>query len=261
MEQGERGFAGQAPLAPLAGKTALVTGSARGIGRATALELARLGAKVVVNYRGSEDAARQTQQLIEQQGGKALAVGADVSQSAEVDRLFVASTRAFGNVDILVNNAGMTRDNLLLRMSEADWDAVLTTNLKSAYLCSKAAVRGMLKARWGRIVNVSSVAGIAGNPGQTNYSAAKAGMIALTKSLAQEVGSRGITVNAVAPGLVETEMTAYLDEAQRKRMLDHVALRRVGTPEDVAGVIAFLCSPAAAYITGQVVVVDGGMGL
>ncbi len=261
MEQGERTPAGQAEIAVLAGKTALVTGSSRGIGRATALELARLGASVVVNYRGSEGAAREVQALIETQGGKALAIGADVSQSAEVDRLFSEIAEHFGAVDILVNNAGLTRDNLLMRMSEADWDAVLATNLKSAYLCAKAALRGMLKARWGRIVNVSSIVGITGNAGQANYSAAKAGVIALTRSLAQEVGSRSITVNAVAPGFIETEMTAHLPEALRKRMLEHVALGRIGTPEDVAAVIGFLCTPAAGYVTGQVIVVDGGMGL
>lgn len=261
MEQAERAPAGPSPAGVLAGKTALVTGSSRGIGRATSLELARLGARVVVNYRGSEDAAHEVQQVIEAQGGKAIAVGADVSQSAEIEKLFAVIAERFGSVDILVNNAGQTRDNLLMRISEADWDAVLTTNLKSTYLCSKAALRGMLKARWGRIVNVSSIVGITGNAGQANYSAAKAGVIALTKSLAQEIGSRGITVNAVAPGFIETEMTTHLPEALRSRMLEHVALGRIGTPEDVASVIAFLCTPAAGYITGQTLVVDGGMGL
>ncbi len=261
MKQGERDPASGGASAILKGKTVLVTGSTRGIGRAAAIALARMGAQVVINYRESQDAARVVLQQIEQEGGKALALKADVGKSADVEQLFAGITQAFGGVDILVNNAGLTRDNLLMRISEADWDIVLNTNLKSAYLCSKAAVRGMLKARWGRIINVSSVAGIAGNPGQTNYSAAKAGMIAFTKSLAQEVGSRGITVNAVAPGLVETELIAHLDEAARKRLLDHVALRRIGTPEDIAGVIAFLCTPAADYITGQVLVVDGGMGL
>jgi 3-oxoacyl-[acyl-carrier protein] reductase len=261
MEQGERGQTGQPPQTTLAGKTALVTGSTRGIGRATALELARLGARVVVNYRGSADAAREVQAFIEEQGGKAITVGADVSQSAEVDRLFATIAETFGAVDILVNNAGLTRDNLLARLTEADWDAVQDTNLKSTYLCAKAALRGMLKARWGRIVNVSSIVGMLGNAGQANYAAAKAGVIALTKSLAQEVGSRGITVNAVAPGFIGTEMTANLPEAARKRLLEHVALGRVGTPEDVAAVISFLCTPAAGYVTGQVMVVDGGIGL
>jgi 3-oxoacyl-[acyl-carrier protein] reductase len=261
MKQGEHDPASGGASAILAGKTALVTGSTRGIGRAAALELARMGARVVINYRESQDAANAVLQQIEQQGGKALALKADVGKSADVEELFARITQTLGGVDILVNNAGLTRDNLLMRVSEADWDMVLNTNLKSAYLCSKAAVRSMLKARWGRIINISSVAGIAGNPGQTNYSAAKAGMIAFTKSLAQEVGSRGITVNAVAPGLIETELIAHLDEAARKRLLDHVALRRIGTPEDIAGVIAFLCTPAADYITGQVLVVDGGMGL
>lgn len=259
-EQGEGSQTGQTPQMVLAGKTALVTGGSRGIGRATALELARLGARVAVNYRGSAEAAHEVQTLIEARGGKAIAVAADVSQSADIDRLFATIAEAFGSVDILVNNAGLTRDNLLIRLSEADWDAVLTTNLKAAYLCAKAALRGMLKARWGRIVNVSSMAGIVGNAGQANYAAAKAGVIALTKSLAQEVGSRGITVNAVAPGLIETEMIAHLPETLRQQMLSHVALGRIGTPEDVAAVISFLCTPAAGYVTGQVVIVDGGMG-
>jgi 3-oxoacyl-[acyl-carrier protein] reductase len=259
-EQGEHGQTHQAPQATLAGKTALVTGASRGIGRATALELARLGANVVINYRGSAEAASEVQALIAEQGGKAIAVGADVGQSAEIDRLFATTVQTFGNVDILVNNAGLTRDTLLMRMSEADWDAVLTTNLKSAFLCAKAALRGMLKARWGRIVNVSSMAGLVGNAGQTNYAAAKAGVIALTRSLAQEVGSRAITVNAVAPGLIETEMIAHLPDDLRQKMLGHVALGRIGRPEDVAAVICFLCTPAAGYVTGQVVVVDGGMG-
>ncbi len=260
MEQGTQGQKAQPQQTTLAGKTALVTGGARGIGRATALELARLGAQVVVNYRGNAEAAHEVQALIEAQGGKAITVAADVGQSAEIDKLFAAATEAFGSVDILVNNAGLTRDNLLIRLSEADWDDVMATNLKSAYLCSKAALRGMLKARWGRIVNVSSMAGIVGNAGQTNYSAAKAGVIALSKSLAREVGSRNITVNAVAPGLIETEMIAHLPEELRQQMLSHVALGRIGTPEDVAAVISFLCTPAAGYVTGQVLVVDGGLG-
>ena len=261
MKQDAGASLGQPPRSPLAGKIALVTGGSRGIGRATALELARLGARVVINYRGNVEAAHEAQALIEGQGGKALAIGADVSQSAEIERLFARITETFGPVDILVNNAGLTRDNLLMRIGEADWDAVMATNLKSAYLCSKAALRGMLRARWGRIVNVASIVGIIGNAGQANYAAAKAGVIALTKSLAQEVGSRGITVNAVAPGFIETEMTAHLPEALRTRMLEHVALGRLGAPEDVAPLIGFLCLPAAAYITGQVIVVDGGMGL
>ena len=260
MEQGVQGQAGQPSNTPLAGKTALVTGSTRGIGRAAALELSRLGANVVINYHGNAEAARDVQTLITGRGGKAIAVGADVGQSAEIDRLFATIAQTFDNVDILVNNAGLTRDTLLMRMSEADWDAVLDTNLKSAYLCSKAALRGMLKARWGRIVNVASLAGLVGNAGQTNYAAAKAGMIALSRSLAQEVGSRGITVNAVAPGLIETEMIANLPDTLRQQILSHVALGRIGTPEDVAAVISFLCTPAAGYVTGQVIVVDGGMG-
>ncbi len=256
----EQGKQSQMPPTTLTGKTALITGGSRGIGRAAALELARLGANVIINYRGNAEAAAEVQARIEEQGGKAIAIAADVGQSAEVDRLFTTIAQTFSNVDILVNNAGLTRDTLLMRMSEEDWDAVLTTNLKSTYLCSKAVLRGMLKARWGRIVNVSSLAGLVGNAGQTNYAAAKAGVIAMTKSLAQEVGSRGITVNAVAPGLIETEMVAHLPDEVRKAILSHVALGRIGTPEDVAAAIGFLCTPAAGYITGHVLVIDGGVG-
>ena len=245
----------------LAGKTALVTGASRGIGRAIALELARRGARVVVNYHTGAQPAAQVRAAIEAHGGQAVAIAADVSQAAEVDRLFAQAEAALGAVDVLVNNAGVTRDNLLLRMGEADWDIVLHTNLKSAYLCSRAALRGMLRARWGRIVSVSSVIALGGNAGQANYAAAKAGLVAITRTLAREVGSRGITVNAVAPGYVETDMTARLTEPARKQLVDRIALDRLGTPEDVARSVAFLCSPAAAYITGHTLVVDGGLSI
>lgn len=245
----------------LAGKTALVTGSSRGIGRAIALELARCGARVVVNYRTGAEHAAEVCAAIAALGGQALAVAADVSQAADVERLFTQAESAFGAVEVLVNNAGVTRDNLLPRLGETDWDLVLDTNLKSAYLCSRAALRGMLRARWGRVVNISSVIALGGNAGQANYAAAKAGLVALTRTLAREVGSRGITVNAVAPGFVETEMTARLTEQARKALVDRIALDRLGTPEDVARSVAFLCSPATAYITGHVLVVDGGLSV
>lgn len=246
----------------LAGKTALVTGSSRGIGRAIALELARRGARVVVNYHTGAELAAQVCAEIAALGGQAVAVAADVSQAADVERLFAEAETAFGGgVDVLVNNAGVTRDNLLPRLGEADWDLVLDTNLKSAYLCSRAALRGMLRARWGRVVNVSSVIALGGNAGQANYAAAKAGLVALSRSLAREVGSRGITVNAVAPGFVETDMTARLTEQARKQLVDRIALDRLGTPEDVGQAVAFLCSPAASYITGHVLVVDGGLSV
>jgi 3-oxoacyl-[acyl-carrier protein] reductase len=243
----------------LAGRTALVTGSSRGIGRAIALELARRGAQVVVNYRTGAERAQAVQAEIEALGSRALAIGADVSQSSDVDRLFASVGETLGGVDVLVNNAGVTRDTLLLRMDESDWDTVLDTNLKAAFLCTRAALRGMLRARWGRVVNVSSVIALAGNAGQANYAAAKAGLVALTRSLAREVGARGITVNAVAPGFVETDMTAHLTEQARKQLTDRIALDRLGSPEDVAQAVAFLCSPAGAYITGHVLVVDGGL--
>jgi 3-oxoacyl-[acyl-carrier protein] reductase len=247
------------PTAELAGKTALVTGASRGIGRAIAVALARRGAHVVVNYRSGAEQAAATCAAVEAQGGRALAVAADVGLAPEVERLFAAAAEAFGPVEILVNNAGIARDNLLVRLSEDDWDAVLDTNLKAAFLCARAAVRGMLRARWGRVVSVSSVIALGGNVGQANYAAAKAGLLALTRTLAREVGSRGITVNAVAPGYVETDMTARLSEPARKQLVDRIALERLGTPEDVAQAVAFLCSPAASYITGHMLVVDGGM--
>jgi 3-oxoacyl-[acyl-carrier protein] reductase len=245
----------------LAGKTALVTGSSRGIGRAIALDLARRGARVVVNYRSGAEQAEAVRAEIEALGVPALAVAADVGQAAAVETLFARIGEAFGAVDVLVNNAGITRDNLILRMDERDWDAVLDTNLKAAFLCTRMALRGMLRARWGRVVNVSSVIALGANPGQVNYAAAKAGLVALTRTLAREVGSRGITVNAVAPGFVETDMTAGLLEPARKQLTDRIALGRLGTSEDVAQAVAFLCSPAGGYITGHVLVVDGGLSL
>lgn len=243
------------------GKTALVTGGSRGIGRAVCLELAGGGAGVALCYAGNEAAAQETVRAVEALGAKALAVRCDVSDAAQVDALVKAVLEAFGRIDILVNSAGITRDNLLMRMSEADFDAVIAANLKGTFLCMKAVSRLMLKQRYGRIVNLSSVVGLRGNAGQVNYAASKAGVIGMTKSLAKELASRGITVNAVAPGFIETDMTAVLTDAARSAALGSIPMARLGAPEDVARAVAFLASDAAAYITGQVLAVDGGMAM
>ena len=238
---------------------AIVTGSGRGIGRAIALELALAGAKVVVNYAGRVDKAEETVELIREAGGECLAIQADVSQTADVDRLIKTTLDHFGKINILVNNAGITRDSLLLRMKEADWDAVLATNLKGVFLCTKAVSKGMLKQRSGVIVNISSVVGLSGNAGQANYAAAKAGIIGFSKSIAKEFASRGIRVNAVAPGYISTDMTETLAEGMHSEILHAIPLGRLGKPEDVAKVVRFLVSPEASYITGQTLCVDGGM--
>lgn len=238
---------------------AIVTGSGRGIGRAIALELAVAGAKVIVNYAGRIDKAEETVKLIREAGGECLAVQADVSQAADVDRLIKTTIDHFGKINILVNNAGITRDLLLLRMKEADWDAVLATNLKGVFLCTKAVSKGMLKQRAGVIVNISSVVGLSGNAGQANYAAAKAGIIGFSKSVAKEFASRGIRVNVVAPGYISTDMTETLAEGMQTEVLRAIPLGRLGRPEDVAKVVRFLVSPEASYITGQTLCVDGGM--
>ena len=243
------------------GKTAVVTGGSRGIGRAVCLELAAGGANVVLCYAGNEAAAQETVQAVEALGTKALAVRCDVSDAVQVDALVKSAVEAFGRIDILVNNAGITRDNLLMRMSEADFDAVVAANLKGAFLCMKAASRLMLKQRYGRIVNLSSVVGLRGNAGQVNYAASKAGVIGMTKSLAKELASRGVTVNAVAPGFIETDMTAALSEAARSAAQGSIPMGRLGGPEDVARAVGFLASDDAAYVTGQVLAVDGGMAM
>ena len=243
----------------LAGKVAIITGGSRGIGRAITQELAQRGACVVVNYQRSAEAAEAVVSAITRAGGQALAVQADVGDYEQAARLVQTALDAYGQVDILVNNAGTTRDQLLITMREADWDDVLRTNLKSLFNCCKAVARPMVKRHYGRIINISSVSGIAGQGGQTNYAASKAGVIGFTKSLAKELGPRSITVNAVAPGFVTTDLIADLPEELKQRAIEATPLRRLGTPTEVAYAVAFLASDEAAFITGEVLTVDGGL--
>lgn len=243
----------------LQGKVALVTGGSRGIGRAIALRLAASGAAVAVNYRSAAAEADAVVAQIVSAGGRAAAFQADVSRFAEAERLISEVIAALGRIDILVNNAGTTRDTLLASMSEEDWNIVVDTCLKGAFNCCRAAIRSMMRQRYGRIVNITSVAGLAGQAGQVNYAAAKAGLIGLTKSLAKEVGPRNITVNAVAPGYVPTDLTASLPADMVKNWIDFTPLRRAATPEDIAAAVVFLVSPDADFITGQVLSVDGGL--
>ncbi|OGO20761.1 MAG: 3-oxoacyl-[acyl-carrier-protein] reductase [Chloroflexi bacterium RBG_16_50_11] len=246
----------------LSNKVAIVTGSARGIGRAIALKLAEVGADVVVNdIAAAADTLENTANEIRGLKRKALAVTADVSSATDVARLIETAASTMGRIDILVNNAGVTRDQLLMRMSDDDWDTVMNIDLKSAFLCTRAVLRHMMKQRWGRIISIASVVGIMGNAGQANYASAKAGVIGLTKSIAKEVGSRGITANAIAPGFIETRMTEQLDDKQRQTLVQRIPLGTIGTPRDVAEAVAFLASEEAKYITGQVLGVDGGMAL
>ena len=246
-------------MGQLDGRIAVVTGASRGIGRGIALELARSGATVVINYNSSADAAQEVVVAIEDDGGIAMAVQADVGDIEQATALIKAATDTYEKIDILVNNAGVTRDGLIMTMKEEDWDTVLDTNLKSAWNCSKAAARAMMKKRYGRIINITSVSGIAGQGGQTNYSASKAGLIGLTKSLAKELAPRSITVNAVAPGFIDTDMTAALGDEMLQQVDAAIPLGHRGSVEDVAYAVAFLASDQAAYITGQVLSVDGGL--
>ena len=243
----------------LDGKVALVTGASRGIGRAIALKLAEEGAKVAINYAGNVKAAEEVKAAIEEKGGKAILVQADVSDSEAAEGMVASVVEAFGTVDILVNNAGITRDAIFARMKEEDFNAVINTNLKGVFHCTKAVTKLMMKQRSGRIVNMASVVGVTGNAGQANYSAAKAGVIGFTKSVARELAGRGITVNSVAPGFIETDMTAVLSDKVKEAMTEEIPLKRAGKPEDVANAVLFLASDNAAYITGQVLHVDGGM--
>ena len=242
-------------------RVALVTGGSRGIGRAIALRLARDGCAVAVNYASRADAAEEVVEAITAAGGTAIAVGADVSDADAVSGMFAEVTERLGPVTVLVNNAGITDDDLLLRMKEEQFRRVLEVNLTSAFHCTKAAMRGMLKAKAGRIINVASVSGISGNPGQANYAASKAGLIGFTKSIAKEVGARGITANVIAPGYIETDMTDALGDEVKAAAVGTISLARLGRPEEIADVAAFLASDAASYMTGQVLVVDGGLSL
>ena len=248
-------------MGSMSGKTAVVTGGSRGIGRAICLELARRGANVVFSYAGNTAAAAKTLEELKALGVEARAVQGNVADPAAAKTLIDTAVKELGGIHILVNNAGITRDGLAMAMKEEDFDAVIETNLKGAFLCMKAAIRPMMKARYGRIVNMSSVVALRGNPGQVNYCASKAGLIGMTKSLAKEMGARGITVNAVAPGYISTDMTAALPDAARDAMLSTIPVGRAGSPEDVAAAVAFLASEEAGYITGQVLSVDGGMGM
>ncbi|MFC7685452.1 3-oxoacyl-[acyl-carrier-protein] reductase [Ureibacillus sp. GCM10028918] len=246
-------------MGKLDGKTAVVTGASRGIGRAIALQLATEGANVVVNFSGSEQKASEVVKEIQDLGSQAIAVQANISDSESVQQLMNAAIEQFGAIDILVNNAGITRDNLLMRMKEDEWDDVINTNLKGVFLCTKAVTRQMMKQRAGRIINISSIVGVMGNAGQANYVAAKAGVIGLTKTTARELASRNILVNAIAPGFISTEMTDTLPEDVKSAMLSQIPLAKLGNPEDVSKAVVFLASDDASYMTGQTLHIDGGM--
>lgn len=243
----------------LSGKIAVVTGGSRGIGRAISQRLAAMGALVYINYVSRPDAAEETKQIIENAGGKAAIIQFDVADGDRVKEAFKTIVSEAGSIDILVNNAGITRDGLMARMKESDWDSVLDTNLKGAFFCAKAAAKPMMKKKWGRIVNISSVIGFSGNSGQVNYASAKAGLTGLTKSMAREYASRNITINCVAPGYIVTEMTESMADAAQEKILSEIPMASLGTPEDVAAAVAYLVSDDARYITGQTLHVNGGM--
>lgn len=246
-------------MGDLEGKVALVTGGSRGIGRAVAVRLAREGASVGINYRSNEEAARETCELVQQAGSRAALIRGDVGVAAEASAAVASTVEALGGLHVVVNNAGIAVDQLVMRLTEEDWDRTVDTDLKGAFLITKAAMRPLLKQRWGRIINISSVAGLAGNAGLSAYAAAKAGLIGFTRSVAKEVATRGITANVVAPGWIATEMTDRYSEDTRARMVAQVPMGRLGTPDEVASVVRFLAGEDASYVTGQTLVVDGGM--
>jgi len=243
----------------LKGKTAIITGSSRGIGKAIAFKLGKMGANIVINGSSPSDALKKTEEELKEAGINVITVVADVRKNEDVESMINTAVETFGSLDILVNNAGVTKDKLMMRMTESDWDDVLDINLKGAFLCTKAASKIMMKQRSGKIINITSVVGITGNPSQTNYAASKAGLIGLTKSTAKELASRGINCNAVAPGLIETDMTDVLPDSVKENYLNSIPQKRYGTPEDVANVVGFLASEEANYITGQVIHIDGGL--
>lgn len=241
-------------------KVAVITGSSRGIGQATALAYAQAGYRVVINYHGSREQAEKILEKIKSDGGNAIALAADISKPEECNQLIQETIKEYGGIDVLVNNAGINHDQLMIRIQDEEWQKVINTNLSSVFYCSRAAVKYMMRKRWGRIINISSVVGISGNAGQTHYAASKSGILGLTCSIAKEYGNRGITANAIAPGFIESDMTKILSPEQKKQILSTVAVGRLGTPEDVAALALFLASEQASYINGQVIRVDGGMG-
>lgn len=243
----------------LTDQVAVVTGASRGIGRAIALDLAKQGAKIIVNFAGNEERAKEVVEEIQALGSEAISVRADVSNTEEVANMMKIAIDTFGKIDILVNNAGITKDNLLMRMKEDEWDAVIRTNLKGVFVCTKAVTRQMVRQRYGRIINIASVVGVIGNPGQANYVAAKAGVIGFTKTAAKELAARNITVNALAPGFIETDMTEVLAEETKQEMLKLIPLARFGQAKDIANAVTFLASEQSSYITGQTIQIDGGM--
>lgn len=243
----------------LDGKVAVVTGGSRGIGKAISITLGKLGASVVVNYSNNSEAALEVTREIETLGSQAVAIGGSVTNPSVANKLIEGAIENFGKVDILVNNAGITRDNLIMRMKDDEWQKVIDTNLTGVFNCTRAAIRPMMKQRWGRIINISSVVGIAGNAGQSNYCASKAGVIGFTKAIAKEIGARNITVNAVAPGYIQTDMTEVLSDSLKEEMVKRIVLGRPGKPEDIAWLVAFLSSDLSSYITGQIISVDGGI--